>query len=308
VQAPQLGEGLLLKVDYLFPSGSYKDRGSAVMVSKLAARGVKAIMDDSSGNAGASIAAYAAAASIPCTIYAPAETSPGKLAQIETHGARLVRVDGDRAAAVAAAAQEAAERIFYASHIHQPLFIAGCSTLGFEIWEQCGFAAPDAVFVAVGYGSQLLGLHRAFTSLLAAGVIERMPRLYAVQTAAFPALARAFAADADDVTAAADGTTVAEGIACRQPARGPAMLRTLRESGGAALTVTDDEIAFALRALAGAGYFVEPTGAVSYAGYTKAFGELVTPDERAVVVLSGSGLKAAPLVRALVGGEPLERD
>ena len=105
------------------------------------------------------------------------------------------------------------------------------SPAGFEIWEQLGYRAPAAIVASVGYGSQLLGLARAFASLRAGGAIDRLPRLFAAQTAAFPALTRAFDAGTDNVDAAQDGTTVAEGIACRLPARGPAMLAAIRESG-----------------------------------------------------------------------------
>lgn len=302
VPAARLSRGLLLKVDFLFPSGSYKDRGSSVMVSKLRSLGAASIMDDSSGNAGASIAAYAAAAGIECAIYAPAATSPGKLAQIASYGATLVRIDGDRAAVAAAAIEGARER-FYASHIYQPLFIAGCATAGFEIWEQLGYRAPDAIVASVGYGSQLLGLARAFAALRAGGAIDRLPRLYAAQTAALPALTRAFAAGADVVDAAQDGTTVAEGIACRMPARGATMLAALRESGGGAVAVSEEAIAAALRELAACGYFVEPTAAVSLAGYRALVAEGAL-DERdhTVAILSGSGLKVSALTADLIAG------
>ena len=290
----------LLKVDYVFPSGSYKDRGSAVMVSRLRMLGATEVFDDSSGNAGASIAAYAAAGGMRCSIMAPAATSPAKLAQIEAHGARLMRIDGDRSA-VAESAKEMAGRMTYASHIHEPLFIAGCATAGYEVWEQLVHRAPDSVIVAVGYGSQLLGMQRAFASLLAGGAIARLPRLYAVQSAAFPALQNAWMAGATVVEAAAKGTTVAEGIACRLPARGESMLAALRTSGGGATVVSDVEIAAALSALANMGYFVEPTGAVSYAGYLRLRAEGAVRDgERNVIVLSGSGLKAGPTVAELI--------
>lgn len=239
VEAPRIASSLLLVVDFLFPSGSYKDRGSAVMVSKLRSLGATSIMDDSSGNAGASIAAYAAAAGMECAIYAPAATSPGKLAQIASYGATLVRIDGDRAN-VGRAAVEGARQRFYASHIYQPLFIAGCATVGFEIWEQLEYRSPDAIVAAVGFGSQLLGLARAFQSLRAGGGIPRMPRLFAAQTAAFPALTRAFDAGNDAVAPVQEVTTVAEGIACRMPARGPALLAALRESGGGSVAVREE--------------------------------------------------------------------
>jgi threonine synthase len=297
---PVGGAGLRLKVDFLFPSGSYKDRGSTVMLSRLRMLGATDVFDDSSGNAGASIAAYAAAGGLSCSILTPASASPAKLAQIEAYRAQLVKIDGDRAA-VAQAAIERAEQATYASHVYQPLFIAGCATAGFEIWEQLGRRAPDSVTVAVGYGSQLLGLRRAFKGLLISGAIGRLPRLYAAQSASYPALQDAWARGADDVEPIVLGTSVAEGISCRMPARGRALLASLRESGGGAVTVTDAEIGVALRDLASAGYFVEPTAAASYAAYGKLAGSGVLRDgDVHVVVLSGSGLKAGAAVAGLI--------
>src|SRR5262249_13650808 len=152
---------------------------------------------------------------------------------------------------------ERAETTFYASHNRQPLFLAGVATLGFEIWEQLGHRAPAAVIVPAGYGSLVLGVARAFQALLAGGAVAALPAIHAVQSGAFRALARAFAAGAADVTATgAGGTTLAEGIACREPLRGRAVLEALRASGGSAFTVTEAEIRDALLELARAGFYV----------------------------------------------------
>ena len=200
------------------PSGSFKDRGSAVLANALLKFGVREVVEDSSGNAGASLACYAARAGLDCEVYTPESTSPGKLAQITAHGARLVRVPGSRDD-TAQAVQDAAERRFYASHNWQPLFVEGMKTLGWELWEQLGFKAPDALVVAVGLGSSLLGSFYAFRGLVEAGEIDRMPRLYAVQAAATAPIHAAFQAGADDIAGVVPGKSVAEGVATGRPIR-----------------------------------------------------------------------------------------
>lgn len=134
------------------------------MVNYLKKLGIGRVLEDSSGNAGASIAAYCAAADIECDVYVPASTSVGKLFQIEMYGAQLVRIAGSRED-VAQAALEAAKRTFYASHNWHPLFLEGTKTLAFELWEQLGWQAPDNVIVPLGMGSALLGLYKGFREL-----------------------------------------------------------------------------------------------------------------------------------------------
>jgi threonine synthase len=299
-----LGAACELKLDHLMPTGSYKDRGAAVLVGLLRQAGVPEILEDSSGNAGAAIAAYAARAGMGCTIYSPAGNSPAKLAQVRAYGAELVTVEGDRAA-TAEAALAAAGRTFYASHNRHPAFVAGVSTLGFELWEQGGFSLPDHVVVPVGYGSLVLGLDRAFGAL--AG--PRPPRIHAVQSEAYPAIARALEAGAADVEAAGGGPTLAEGIASRRPVRGPAVLRALRASGGGAVTVSDGEVAGALRTLARVGFLVEPTSAAAAAGFVRLVRSgRIAPGERAVVLLTGSGLKAGQRIAELLAAGALDNE
>ena len=284
----------MLKVDYLFPSGSYKDRGGAVLVSRLRHLGVRQALEDSSGNAGASIAAYSAAAGISCEVFVPAGNSPDKLTQIEAYGATLRPIDGDRAA-VARAALKAAETRFYASHNWHPDFHAGVSSLGFEIWEQCGRRAPDAVIVPCGHGSLVLGVHRAFMSLSMGGAVSHVPRILAVQSEAYSSVARAWADHIDEPAPVAEpGGTIAEGIATRLPLRGRDVLAALRASGGAAVSVSEGEIRRALVRLLRLGFYVEPTAAVGVAGLEllRLRNEIPREASRVVVVLTGNGLKA----------------
>jgi threonine synthase len=284
----------MLKVDYMLPSGSYKDRGSAVLVSRLRHLGVRQVLEDSSGNAGSSIAAYSAAAGIDCEVFVPAGNSPDKLAQIKAYGATLRPIDGDRAA-VASAALAAAETRFYASHNWHPDFHAGVSTLGFEIWEQSGRRAPEALIVPCGHGSLVLGLHRAFKSLFLGGAVGEMPRIFAVQAEAYSSLARAWADGRDEpFPVQGSGGTIAEGIATRLPLRGREVLAAIRESGGAVLAVSEEEIRRALVRLLHLGFYVEPTAAVGAAGLERlrSAHQISREASRVAVVLTGHGLKA----------------
>jgi threonine synthase len=283
---------LLLKCDFLCPTGSFKDRGSSVLMNYLARQGVTAALEDSSGNAGASIAAYGTAAGIKCEVYVPASASGAKLAQIEAYGATLVTVPGSRQAVTDAALQRSHE-LFYASHNWHPLFLAGTRTLGFELWEQLGFQAPDAVVTPVGAGSTLLGCWRAFNELAVSEPGTRMPRLYAAQPAACAPLVAALAADEVVPSGVEPGETRAEGTRIGRPIRGRELLRALRESGGRAQAVPEAAIAAAQTRLGRQGLFVEPTGALAYAAALalRAAGEIRT-GERVAVVLTGHGLKS----------------
>ena len=168
------GAPVLFKLESQMPTGSFKDRGTAVMINHLIEVGVGPIHEDSSGNAGASIATYAAAAGIPCRIYVPAAAPRAKLVQIAASGAEVRAIPGTRQS-VTEAALAAAGESFYASHNWQPYFIEGTKTLAFELWEQLGFRTPDNILVPTGYGSNILGLDRGFDELERAGEIDRRP-------------------------------------------------------------------------------------------------------------------------------------
>jgi len=281
------GEQVLLKCDGECPTGSFKDRGSFLMVSKLKEWGLKQIVEDSSGNAGASIAAYSQAAGIKAKIYAPAYTSPAKLRNIAQYGAQLVTITGSREDTAAAALSEA-EKTFYASHNWSPYFATGVKTLAYELWEQGGFKAPDAVVVPAGGGSSLLGLYYGFMELAHSGRIDTLPRLIAVQSSACSPLYQAFTAGLSEVAEVVKSSTVAEGIVIAKPVKGSAMLKALRDTNGTCLTVTDEEVLNALAQLNAQGVFVEPTSGVGAAGFAKAVTQgLITPGSRVVVELTG---------------------
>src|SRR6516162_3662767 len=283
------------------PTGSFKDRGTAVMINHLLEVGVGSIHGDSSGNAGASIAAYAAAASIPCRIYVPAAAARGKLVQIAASGADMRAIPGTRQA-VSEAALAAAGESFYASHNWQPHFIEGTKTLAFELWEQLGFRVPDNILVPTGYGSNILGLERGFDELERIGEITTRPRLFAVQAANCAAFAAAWAAGGDRFVPFATAPTVAEGIAAPKPVRVAEVLRALRRSEGSVIAVPEEDIAPALAALGRLGFFVEPTAATAGAALTRLLHRgTIQPDQTTVVLLTGSGLKAAERVVELLG-------
>ncbi|MGC8849203.1 MAG: threonine synthase, partial [Candidatus Bathyarchaeia archaeon] len=185
------GRAVLVKEDRLFPTGSFKDRGASVLISKVKELGVGSVVEDSSGNAGCSIAAYSARAGVHCRVFAPWDASPVKLAQISFYGAELVRVPGSREEA-ASAALEAAGDDYYASHSWNPFFLHGAKTFAFEVCEQLGWHAPDSVVLPVGNGTLLLGAYIGFRELMEADVIHGMPRLVGVQSMNCAPLYQAF--------------------------------------------------------------------------------------------------------------------
>jgi threonine synthase len=284
VTAPE-NLGVMLKIDYLMPSGSFKDRG-AVLLAALARRlGVPRMVADSSGNAGTAVAAYAARAGIACQVYVPAATSAGKVAQLRAYGAAVRQIPGSREDTADAAADAADQPgTFYASH-------------AFELWEQLGGRLPATLVLPVGNGTLVLGAYLGCRDLLDQGLIRRLPQIVAVQAAGCAPLAQAFR-DGQAAPAAIVGEpTVAEGIAIARPARGAQILAAVRDSGGMIVTVTDDQVNAAHGALARAGLYVEPTAAACWAALQAGLIDTsLRPDggPTAIAPLCGSGLKAKP--------------
>jgi threonine synthase len=295
------GAEVCFKLESQMPTGSFKDRGTAVMINHLLEVGVGAIHEDSSGNAGASIATYAAACGIPCRIYVPASAPRGKLVQIAVSGADVRAIAGTRQA-VTEAALAATGESFYASHNWQPHFIEGTKTLAFELWEQLGFRLPDNILVPTGYGSNILGLDRGFDELERSGEITARPRLFAVQAANCAAFAAAWAAGGEQFVPFASAPTLADGIATPKPVRIAEVLRALRRSHGGVVAVDEEEIAPALAGLGRLGLFVEPTATTAGAALTRLLHDgTIGPEQTTVVVLTGSGLKAAERIGELLG-------
>ncbi|HEX8684132.1 MAG TPA: pyridoxal-phosphate dependent enzyme [Ardenticatenaceae bacterium] len=283
------GTPTTFKLEFLMPTGSYKDRGSSTLLTVLRAEGHSRLVEDSSGNAGASIAAYAGSAGLQATIFVPAHASPGKKAQITTFGATLEEVEGPRQATTDRARREA-QTTLYASHAWHPAFLLGQMAAAWELWEQTAGHLPDAIIVPLGQGGMLLGYYRGFRALRDAGLIERMPRLIGVQSAACAPIVRAWERDLKSVEPVEEQATVAEGIRIKAPARGHEMLCALRESGGWAVAVEDDAILAARAALARRGLFVETTSAVPVAALAT-IRERLGNGTNILIPLSGSGLK-----------------
>jgi threonine synthase len=291
----------LFKLEFMMPTGSFKDRGMTVLVTYLKSRGVTHVLEDSSGNAGASLSAYAAAAGMQCRILVPETASYPKIAQIAACGADVVTVRGTRQD-VADTAICMSREIFYASHNWVPFFVEGTKTLAYELWEQLGFKAPDNVVTPLGYGSNVLGCLRGFRELMTAGEIGRLPRIFGIQAENCAPYYAAWRNGAESLVPTEIKPTIAEGIASSKPTRVKEVLSGVRESGGEIVAVSEDEIVEALGGLARKGLYVEPTSAAGAAGLTKLVrAGRVKPDETTVLVLTGSGLKASERVGELLG-------
>ena len=297
----------------ILPTGSYKDRGIAVMLNRLRELGVKSVYEDSSGNAGASIAGYCAAAGIPCEVLVPESTSRGKCVQIETYGAILTKIPGPRNAASFAAIERKPDehdryKNVYSSHNWSPYFAHGVKTWAFEIWEQFNsdfsdIEIPDAVVVPAGQGSLALGAWYAFSDLMRGGAIKKIPRIYAVQGSSCSPLYNAWKEGLESVPDALppEGKCIAEGIASTHIIRGAELLSAIRSSEGAVLAVDDEKTVSALLKLAKIGLYVEPTSAVAAAVIDELFyNKYVLPGECLVVLLSSSGLKTTPYIQEIL--------
>ena len=293
VRAAWDGADILWKLDFLCPTGSYKDRGASVLMNRLRDLGVREIIEDSSGNAGAAMAAYSARAGVRCRIFVPDYTSEGKCVQIGSYGAELVRVPGSREETTAAAERAAqAEGTYYASHNWSPYFAHGVKTLAYELVEALG-SVPDSVVVPAGQGSLVLGCDHAFSEMLASGRIAKRPRIYAVQAANCAPLYRAFTDGSSEPSKIEKRETIAEGISSALPVRGRQVLAAVRRSGGAVLAVDEDEIAPCCFRLARMGFYVEPTSAIVGAAVSRLLKTgAIRPEERTAAVLTGTGLKA----------------
>ena len=211
------------------------------MISKLKEMGITKVVADSSGNAGSSIAGYAAQAGIKCKIYCPAHVSEGKLVQMRAYGAQLVKVQGSRAD-TALAVQKEAKKVYYASHNWSPFFREGMKTLAFEICEQLAWKVPDAVLCPTGYSGIYLGLYRGFRELVDQGIIKRIPKMVGIQSKVIPPIYQAFWRGADEVDEVPSLETLAEGIACTKPVRGKEILGIARSTGGCFEVVSEREI------------------------------------------------------------------
>jgi len=277
------------KLEFFAPTASYKDRGTAVLVNHLIAHDVHKVVEDSSGNAGSSLAAYTGVAGIQARIFVPSHASEAKKHQITLFGAELVEVPGARSSATVACLA-GIDKAIYASHAWSPFFLAGLMTCAWEVWEQMGHRAPDAVVCVVEQGGLLLGFARGFKALSDAGLIKRLPRLYAVQPTNRDPITRAWQAGLIEPVSTAEWSAIADGIQVPVPVRANEILSAVRESGGAVFRVEEPAILEAHIMLAKQGLFVEPISATPIAALAMVQAHLGAGGD-IVVPLTGSGLK-----------------
>jgi len=279
------GRDFFGKMENLNPSGSFKDRATAVLTSVLRGRNQLNVVEDSSGNAGGSLALYGAAFGIHCRIYIPNGTSGPKRRQIEVCGAEVIQVEGPRENAHKAAL-EAVQRegLPYASHAAQPFGMAGIATIAFEIFESLG-EMPGMVFCPIGHGSLFTGMLMGFDALVRAGKAAKRPRLIGVQPEVCAPVVSAWQKKPFSGTL---GSSLAEGTMVENPARLVEILGYLDHDRDQVVAVTESEIADAHRLLIQAGLYVEPTSAMVLAASNKVE---ETPG-KSVLILSGSGLKS----------------
>jgi threonine synthase len=276
-----MGGSVFAKCDYLMPSGSFKDRGAQVLAALAIRLGAARVVVDSSGNAGAAMAAHCARIGMECIVVAPASAPAAKLYQSKVYGADVRAVDGPRSAATDLAHELASQDgTFYASHVENPFFLEGTKAWAFEVWEQLG-DAPAEVVMSVGNGSLFLGVHEGFRYLYSHGLTTRIPRMVAAQAVGWSPLA-------DDLSHGDEGP-LADGIAIVAPRRFSQIMNVVAATGGEVRTVGSDVIRSSTDGLARRGLWVEPTSGVAWGaaqGHPPVDGDVV-------VSLGGSGFKSS---------------
>ncbi len=293
---------LYLKDDGRNPSGSFKDRAGAVAVAKALELGEKTITGASTGNAASSMACLTAGLGVKAIIFVPEKAPVAKIAQLLVFGAVVIAVKGTYDQAFDLCLKATEEFGWYNRNTgHNPFTREGKKTCSFELIEQLGWDCPDQVFVPVGDGNIISGIWKGFKDFHALGLIDRLPRLVAVQAAGSDAVKRAF--ESDGVIRPVSGDTLADSISVSIPRDGEAAVKALKESGGYAVSVTDDEILAAMRDTARReSVFGEPAGVTAVAGLRKAAAQgLVKSSEKTVVLVTGNGLKDVASAMKAVG-------
>lgn len=287
VWAEAYGRQIAFKCEYHNPTGSYKDRGAATLVSFLIGRGVSAAIEDSSGNAGAAFAAYAARGGLDARLFVPDSTSGPKRQQMEAYGADVVRILGPRSVVAEKTRSAASQGAVYASHAYLPQVLPGYATIAYEITEQLG-GYPGTVIAPVGQGNLLLAIGRGFRAMQAGVSGGTQPVLVGVQAQACAPLWAVATYGPAGLGWVTEGQTLAEGVRVLRPVRGDAVLGIVEESQGGFVAVEESLILPARDELAKKGFYVEPTSALVWSALALLAGK--TP-EPIVVILTGSGLK-----------------
>jgi threonine synthase len=285
----RLSDGPIAALAHLEPTASFKARGAAVLAAWAGLAASPPLIEDSSGNAGGALAAYAAAAGLACRVYVPASAPAAKKDFLRAAGAELVEVEGPRPRATEAAIADAGGT--YCSHAWNPMFLEGTKTLAFQWWEEHGDRPPPRVYVPAGQGSLVLGLRQGFGELAAARPRFRAPAIIAVQHRTAVSLWAASGAPGPSPPPRHDDLpSIADGIAIPAPVRQASVVDAIRGSGGRVIVIGNEEILAAQQRLLADGLWVEPTGAVALAGHMAA-----GDGADALVVLSGHGVKPAAL-------------
>lgn len=275
------------KMESQNPTGSFKDRGTAVLVSFLLSRDIREAVEDSSGNAGASFSAYAAKVGMKAVIYAPESTSGPKRTQIEMYGAELKRIPGPRAEAAKAVLEAVARGCVYASHAYMPFGVAGYASMAYEIYEYFG-GAPGTIIVPAGHGGALYGLMLGFESLLHAGQITRLPYFIGVQAENCSPMVSAFQMKSIQNVPVKIQPTLAEGASVSSPIHSTAILRRMYDGNGRMLAASESMIKEAYQLLARQGIYCEPTSSLSITPLLNDKIDIIGP---VVSIITGSGYK-----------------
>lgn len=280
------------KLEFLNPTGSFKDRGTATLISVALEHGVKEIVEDSSGNAGASIAAYSARAGIKAHIFAPADAPSSKIRQIKVYGGEAHLIAGPREAATEAAVDfYQKNNLLYASHNLSPYFVEGTKAFAYEVLKQFGDGLPDHIVMPVGNGSLFIGAWKGFQELKAGGHIKDIPTLHCVQAQAVRPIVDAF--EGLEWSIKNVQQTVAGGISVGNPPRLQQVVSIIHATGGQAVAVSESEI-LRWHGLLSAqeGIYAEPTSAAAFAGVESLIKQgHIKRDEVTLVPITGFGLK-----------------
>ena len=310
--AEKLGlDNLWLKDESSNPTASFKDRASAILVARAKEIGAEVIVTASTGNAGAALAGMSAAVGQKSVIFAPKTAPVAKVAQLLIFGAKVMLVDGTYDDAVELAVKAADEFGWYCRNTgYNPFTAEGKKTAAFEIWEWSLKALADtdkplSIFVSVGDGNIISGIHKGFKDLVALGWMKQMPRIFGIQAEGSAAIANAYNAKTEEITAIS-ATTSADSISVDMPSDGVRALRAATETGGAYITVTDEQIIAAIAELGKVGVFAEPAGATAYAGLSVASQtHAVKRGDPILVVNTGSGLKDVSAALKAVSEAPI---
>jgi threonine synthase len=294
------------------PTASFKDRASAVVVARAMQIGAEVVVTASTGNAGAALAGMAAAVGLKAVIFAPKTAPPAKVAQLLVFGSQVILVDGNYDAAFDLSIQASQEFGWYCRNTgYNPFTVEGKKTAALEIWEQVilpGLGStqrPLAVFVSVGDGNIISGIHKGFKDLMALGWIEQMPRLFGVQAEGSAACANAFFAHTEKITPVS-AQTIADSISVDLPRDGVRAVQAVNQTNGKYVVVSDAQILEAIAELGQVGIFAEPAGSTAYAGLLNALEQgLVAPQDHILVLNTGSGLKDTRAAMQAVAAAPI---